>query len=59
MCIRDRYEAASVDGITNRFQELWYVTLPAMRPQLMFGAVMQITAAFGVGDVLSLIHISS
>ena len=45
------YEAASVDGITNRFQELWYVTLPAMRPQLMFGAVMQITAAFGVGDV--------
>ena len=45
------YEAASVAGITNRFQELWYVTLPAMRPQLMFGAVMQITAAFGVGDV--------
>ncbi len=45
------YEAASVDGITNRFQELWYVTLPDMRPQLMFGAVMQITAAFGVGDV--------
>ncbi|MBO2517020.1 MAG: ABC transporter permease, partial [Clostridiales bacterium] len=35
------YEAASVDGVTNRWQELWYVTLPSMRPQLMFGAVMQ------------------
>jgi multiple sugar transport system permease protein len=45
------YEAGSVDGITNRWQELWYITLPAMRPQLMFGAVMQITAAFGIGDV--------
>ncbi|MBE5786263.1 MAG: sugar ABC transporter permease [Clostridiales bacterium] len=45
------YEAGSVDGITNRWQELWYITLPSMRPQLMFGAVMQITAAFGAGDV--------
>ncbi len=45
------YEAGSVDGVTNRWQELWYITLPSMRPQLMFGAVMQITAAFGAGDV--------
>jgi len=45
------YEAGAVDGITNRFQELWFITLPSMRPQLMFGAVIQITAAFGVGDV--------
>lgn len=48
---RSLYEAASVDGVTNRWQELWYVTLPSMKPQLMFGAVMQITAAFGTGDV--------
>lgn len=48
---RTLYEAGSVDGITNRWQELWHITLPTMRPQLMFGAVMQITAAFGVGDV--------
>ena len=40
-----------MDGVTNRWQELWYITLPSMRPQLMFGAVMQITAAFGTGDV--------
>lgn len=44
-------EAASVDGIRNRWQELWFVTLPSMRPQLMFGAVMQITASFAVADI--------
>lgn len=47
------YEAAAIDGIRNRFQELWYITLPAMRPQLMFGAVMSITTSFGVGTVIS------
>ena len=45
------YEAAAVDGIKNRWQELWYITLPSMRPQLMFGAVMQITQSFAVADV--------
>lgn len=45
------YEAAAIDGIKNRWQELWYVTLPAMKPQLMFGAVMQITQAFAVADI--------
>ena len=44
-------EAGSVDGITNRWQELWYITLPSMKPQLMFGAVMQITTSFGAGAV--------
>jgi len=45
------YEAGAVDGIKNRWQELWYITLPAMRPQLLFGAVMQITQSFGIADV--------
>ena len=45
------FEAGAVEGIRNRWQELWYITLPMMRPQMMFGAVMQITAAFSVGDV--------
>ena len=45
------YEAAAIDGIRNRWQELWYVTLPQMMPQLMFGALMQITASFGIGAV--------
>lgn len=45
------YEAAAIDGIKNRWQELWYITLPQMKSQLMFGAVMQITSALGIGSV--------
>lgn len=45
------YEAGVLDGIKNRWQELWYITLPAMKPQLMFGAVMQITQSFAVADI--------
>ena len=68
---RSLSEAAGIDGVKNRWQELWYVTLPSMAPQLMFSAVMQIAASFGVGSViqslagfpttqyLSLIHIYS
>jgi multiple sugar transport system permease protein len=44
-------EAGAVDGIKNRWQELWYITLPSMKPQLMFGAVMQITASFAVAEI--------
>ena len=47
------YEAAAIDGIRNRWQELWFVTLPMMRPQLLFGAVMSITGAFSTGGVQS------
>ena len=43
-----QYEAGQVDGITNRWQELWFITLPNMKPQLMFGAVMAITAALSI-----------
>lgn len=45
------YEAAAVDGVKNRWQELWFITLPSMKPQLMFGAVMQITQSFAVADI--------
>jgi len=47
------YEAGAVEGIRNRWQELWYITLPSMKPQLMFGAVMSITGAFGIGTVIT------
>lgn len=50
---RSLYEAAAMDGIKNRWQELWYVTLPSMKPQLMFGAVMSITGAFGSGAIVT------
>lgn len=47
------YEACAVDGVKNRWQELWYVTLPTMKPQLMFGAIMSITSSFGFGGVVT------
>ncbi len=47
------YEAGAVDGVKNRWQELWYITLPTMKPQLMFGAVMAITQSFGFGAVVT------
>lgn len=50
---RSMYEAGAVDGVRNRWQELWYITLPSMRPQLMFGAVMAITSSFGFGGVVT------
>ena len=49
---RSMYEAAAVDGVKNRWQELWYITLPTMKPQMMFGAVLAITNSFGFGAVV-------
>ncbi len=46
------YEAGRIDGIRNRWQELWYITIPSMKPQLLFGAVMQIASSFGVSEVI-------
>lgn len=48
---RAQFEAGYMDGVKNRWQELWYITLPNMKPMLLFGAVMSITQAFGVCDV--------
>lgn len=45
------YEAGYIEGINSRWQELWFITLPTLRPQLMFGAVMSITGAFSAGAV--------
>ena len=50
---RSLYEAGAVDGVKNRWQELYYITLPSMKPQLMFGAVMAITGAFGYGGIVT------
>jgi len=43
------YEAAYVDGLSNRFQEIVYVTIPNMKPQMLFGAIMSIVGAFSSG----------
>lgn len=44
-------EAGAVEGVKNRWQELWYIILPSMKPQLMFGAVMQITSSLSVSQL--------
>ncbi len=46
-------EAGAIDGVRNRFQELFYITLPQMGGMLMFGAVMQIASSFAVGGISS------
>lgn len=48
---KQQIEAGYIDGIKNRWQELWYIVLPGMKPMLLFGAVMAITQSFGVADV--------
>ncbi len=45
------YEAGSIDGIKNRFQEVIYITIPSMKPQMLFGAVMAVTGAFQQGSI--------
>ena len=45
------YEAGAIDGIKNRWFELWYITLPYMKNILLFSAVMQISSAFSVGQI--------
>lgn len=45
------YEAASIDGIRNRFQEMFYITIPMMKPQMLFGAVMAVVNTFQVGAI--------
>lgn len=48
---RTQYEAGAIEGIKNRWQELIYITIPSMGPQLMFAAVMQIVSSFTAGTV--------
>lgn len=48
---RSQYEAGAIEGIKNRWQELFYITIPSMGPQLLFAAVMQIVGSFTAGTV--------
>jgi multiple sugar transport system permease protein len=43
------YEAGYIDGISNRFQEIFYITIPSMKPQMLFGAVMSVVSTFQAG----------
>jgi multiple sugar transport system permease protein len=48
---RDLYEAGKIDGVRYRWQELWYITVPSVKPQLLFGAVMQVVTSLQVFDI--------
>ena len=47
----EMYEAGAIDGIRNRWQELWYITLPSMRHMLLFSAIMQIASSFSISAI--------
>ena len=47
----EMYEAGAIDGVRNRWQELWYITLPSMQHMLLFSAVMQIASAFSISAI--------
>lgn len=44
-------EAGKIDGIKNAWEDLRYIVLPQMKPQLLFGAINSVVAAFGVYDI--------
>lgn len=48
---RTLYEAGAIDGIHNKWQELIYIVIPSMKPQLLFASVMQIVSSFTAGTV--------
>jgi multiple sugar transport system permease protein len=48
---QELYEAAYIDGMKNRFQEIFYITIPMMKPQMLFGAVMAVVSTFSAGAI--------
>jgi multiple sugar transport system permease protein len=48
---QELYEAAYVDGMKTKFQEIFYITIPSMKPQMLFGAVMSLVATFNAGAI--------
>jgi len=45
------YEAGKIDGIKTRIQEIWYITIPSMKPQMLFGAVMAVVGTLRAGAI--------
>ncbi|TVY09691.1 carbohydrate ABC transporter permease [Paenibacillus cremeus] len=48
---QELYEAGRIDGMSSRLQEIWYITVPSMKPQMLFGAVMAIVSTFKAGAI--------
>ena len=56
---KEMYEAAYIDGMKNRWQEIFYITIPSMKPQKLFGAVMAIESTFNASGLASALTRSS
>ncbi len=56
---KEIYEAAYIDGLKNRWQEIFYITIPSMKPQMLFGAVMAIVSTFNASGIASALTLSS
>ncbi|MDD4070357.1 MAG: sugar ABC transporter permease [Candidatus Izemoplasmatales bacterium] len=50
---KDLYEAAYVDGMKSRWQEIFYITIPSIKPQMLFGAVMAVVGTFNAAGMAS------
>ncbi|MCQ6563345.1 carbohydrate ABC transporter permease [Paenibacillus mendelii] len=48
---KELYEAGKIDGISNRLQEVFYITVPSMKPQMLFSAVMAIVGTLKAGAI--------
>lgn len=48
---QELYEAAAIDGMSSKLQEIFYITIPSMKPQMLFGAVMSLVATFNAGSI--------
>lgn len=48
---QELYEAAYIDGMSNKLQEIFYITIPSMKPQMLFGAVMSLVSTFNAGSI--------
>lgn len=48
---QELYEAAAIDGMNSKLQEIFYITIPSMKPQMLFGAVMSLVSTFNAGSI--------
>lgn len=48
---KELMEAGKIDGIKNSTQELYYIIIPQMKPQLLFGCINAVTTSLGVFEI--------
>lgn len=48
---KNLYEAAYIEGMDSKWQELVYIIIPSMKPQMLFAGVMQIVNSFTAGTI--------